>query len=462
VLHTGAAYVVACRMHNKIGRRRFLTAAAATGAVTLAGRVSAQAIAAAPPTSAASGTNGGNRSAIGDDWGAVRKMFRLDPAKIHLAGLLFASNPERVRSAIEKLRDEFDKNPVDAFHHNVAEREEAVFTSAEKYLGAGPNSVALTDSTTMGLGLVYSGLKLARGEDILTSTHDHYSTYEALRMGADRSGASVRKVALYDDGATAKSEEIVARLTKAVQPKTRYVALTWVHSSTGVKLPVADIARALADVNAKRSAAAHIKLCVDGVHGFGNQAVTAPALGCDIFIAGTHKWIWGPRGTGIVWASERGWASVQPAIPCFDFGAFMSFLSKGTIGDVKPARLMSPGGFKNFETRWALPEAFALHDEIGKERIEKRIATLAQQLKEGLAAMKHVSLHTPMDAQLAGPLVCFEVKGMKPEEVEKRLADKSIVASTTPYAQSFARFTPSAFNTPVEMDTALAAVRALA
>jgi selenocysteine lyase/cysteine desulfurase len=407
-------------------RRQFLASAAA---LTLAQAASAQ-----QPS---------------NEWTGVRKMFRLDPAKIHLAGLLLASNPERVRAAVDKLRDEFDKNPVDAFHHGVMEREEAVYTSAEKYLGAQPHSVALTDSTTMGLGIIYSGLKLKPGDEVVTSTHDHYATYEALRLG----GANVKKVALYDDPATAKSDEIVARLMKSITPKTRVVALTWVHSSTGVKLPILEISRAL-----KGSAL----LCVDGVHGFGNQTATAPQLGCDFFIAGTHKWIWGPRGTGIVWGSERGWAQVKPTIPTFDFGAFMSFLRKGTIGEVKGARLMTPGGFKNFENRWALPEAFKLHDEIGKERIEQRIASLAQQLKEGLASMKHVTSRTPMDAKLSGALVCFEVKGMKPDEVEKRLAAKGIIASTTPYAQSFARFTPSVFNTPQEMDTTLAAVRALA
>ena len=42
-------------------------------------------------------------------------------------------------------------------------------------------------------------------------------------------------------------------------------------------------------------------LCVDAVHALGVEAA-GRGLGCDFLVAGTHKWLAGPRGTGIVWA----------------------------------------------------------------------------------------------------------------------------------------------------------------
>ena len=41
----------------------------------------------------------------------------------------------------------------------------------------------------MGLGLVYNGLKLQPGQQILTTLHDYYATHESLRLAAERSGA---------------------------------------------------------------------------------------------------------------------------------------------------------------------------------------------------------------------------------------------------------------------------------
>src|SRR3989454_691620 len=153
--------------------------------------------------------------------------------------------------------------------------------AAAEYLGVDPTEIALTDSTTMGLGLLYGGLKLREGQDILTTRHDHYSTATALRLRAERTGASVRAVSLYANPATATEEEITEAVVRALKPRTRVVAVTWVHSCTGVKLPIRRIADALAEVNAQRDDGDRALLCVDGVHGIGVDDATMAGLGCD-------------------------------------------------------------------------------------------------------------------------------------------------------------------------------------
>jgi selenocysteine lyase/cysteine desulfurase len=51
---------------------------------------------------------------------------------------------------------------------------------------------------------------------------------------------------------------------------------------------------------------------------------------------------------------------------------------------------------------------------------------------------------------------------MKPDEVAKRLHAKKIFATTTPYANSYARLAPGILNTPEEVDVALSEIAALA
>jgi len=51
------------------------------------------------------------------------------------------------------------------------------------------------------------------------------------------------------------------------------------------------------------------------------------------------------------------------------------------------------------------------------------------------------------------------VEGMKPEEVVKRLRDRRVIASTTPYGVSYARLAPGVVNSPDEVETVLRAVR---
>jgi selenocysteine lyase/cysteine desulfurase len=179
------------------------------------------------------------------------------------------------------------------------------------------------------------------------------------------------------------------------------------------------------------------------------EDATVRDLGCDFFVAGTHKWLFGPRGSGIIWGHPRSHAAVTPTIPTF---------SRGAGWGVR----MIPGGFKSFEHLWALAEAFRFHQRVGKRRVTQRIHALSRQLKEGLARMPHVVLYTPMDERLSAGIVCFDVPGMNPGEVVQRLRRRNIVASVTPYSPSHARLSPGIYNTSEEMERVLRAVHALA
>ena len=66
-----------------------------------------------------------------------------------------------------------------------------------------------------------------------------------------------------------------------------------------------------------------------------------------------------------------------------------------------------------------------------------------------------------MSSELSSGLVCFDVEGLAPEEVVKRMHDQGIIMSATPYRDSYARFAPSLINNEKEIDQALAAIAAM-
>src|SRR5713226_7483856 len=257
-------------------------------------------------------------SSVRLSWDDVRGNFNLAPDLIHMSAFFLASHPKPVRDSIEEHRRALDANPIEYFFGNEEKAEAAVLGASAHYLGVDPGDIALTDSTTMGLGLLYSGLKLRPNQEILTTTHDHYSTETSLRLRAERTGASIRRVSLYRDAAAKSVDEIVGNVTKAVAPQTRVLAVTWVHSCTGVKLPIRAIADALKPINAGRDEQDRVLFCVDGVHGLGVDGTELPELGCDFFIAGCHKWMFGPRGTGFVWGTPTAWSAATATIPTFD------------------------------------------------------------------------------------------------------------------------------------------------
>jgi len=409
------------------------------------------------------------------DWATVRAQFTLDPAWMHFSQFYIVSHPKPVRDAIERYRNMLDAQPFTTVEHGMgfdvflggqAHEEpypDRVQKAAAAYIGGKPQEVALTDSTTQGLALIYNGLALKPGDEVLNTTHDHYVHHESARLAVEKAGASWRRVPLYGDPAAASADEMVANLKRGIGPKTRVLGITWVHSSSGVKIPVRALTQAVSEINAGRDEKDRILIVLDAVHGFGNQDEQISQLGADFVSASTHKWIFAPRGTGILWVPEKNWGKLKPTIPTFyALEPFAAWEDERPPNAPTSVAWVSPGGFKAFEHQWAMTEAFEFHQSIGRKRIADRIAALNTQCKEGLAKIPKVKVLTPMDPSLSAGLIAFEVEGQTAEETAHKLYDRKVVASTSPYKISKARLAPSLVNDEREVDAAVAAVRAIA
>jgi isopenicillin-N epimerase len=396
-----------------------------------------------------------------DTWESIRGQFSLSPGLIHMAGFFLASHPASVREAIKRHRRGLDADPIGYWFEQEEKQETAVLRAAADYLAVEPTEIALTDSTTMGLGLLYGGLQLRKDQEILTTAHDHYSTEISLRLRAERTGATVRQIPLYKSLKAASRNELIDTLVQQVRPQTRVIAVTWVHSSTGLKLPVHEMAMAIASINRTRAEQDRVVFCVDGVHALGVEDFRLSDVGCDFLVAGTHKWMFGPRGTGLIWGHKLAWPVAQAIIPTFNTQAYEMWMKLMPPKSLPTSIYMTPGGFHSFEHRWALDEAFNFHQAIGKARVTQRIYELNQQLKQGLVKMPHVTLHTPFSQDLSAGIVCFEVAGLSPRQVVERLKQRGIVGSVTPYATQYARLAPGLLNSTEEVETVLKAIRSL-
>jgi selenocysteine lyase/cysteine desulfurase len=402
-----------------------------------------------------------------DDWSLVREQFDLAPEYIHFGLFYLASHPRPVREAIQQLRQRLDRNPFLTVEQGMFEPAHPKFYAAVtealgRYTGFDPNDIALTSNTTTGLSVIYHGLPLRPGEEILTTNQDHYVHHEAIRLASERNGATWRKIPIFDSYDTISADEITDRIRKAIAPKTRVVGITWVHSSSGLRMPVRRIADAIAQVNRSRGPENRVLLVVDGVHGIGVESPDLTALGADLFAAGLHKWIFAPRGTGFVWAKPEIWAGMRPLMASFQWmEEFEAWADERPITPPARAALFSPGGFQAYEHHWAIPAAIEFHRKIGSSRITERIHALNAEMREGLSKMAHVVVYTPASRELNAGMVCFDVKGVKAEETVERLLGKRILASTTPYRVPVSRLACGIMNTPQEVETTLGAIRSL-
>jgi hypothetical protein len=318
-----------------VNRREFIaTAAAATAAVLTPGRLLAALEKQTAPLPDLS------------QWSTVRAQFALAKDHLHFASFYIVSHPKPVRDAIEDFRRVLDANPFLTVEHRMFEEADniqyKIRDDLSGYLGAKREEIAITGNTTTGLALVYNGLLLSAGDEILTTTHDHYSHHESIRFAAARTGATVRKVPLFEKSATATTAEMTEKLRAAIKPNTRVVGLTWVHSSTGMRLPIPALAAVVTEAN--RGRAEKIRCCwwwtvctawVAPTKPSPTSALTssAPAPQVDVRAARHRHRV----GQG------RRWAKLRPTIPSFsDMDVFVGWMKGDTTPRPTTAYIMTP------------------------------------------------------------------------------------------------------------------------
>ncbi|MCA4965403.1 aminotransferase class V-fold PLP-dependent enzyme [Pseudomonas sp. Y24-6] len=382
-----------------------------------------------------------------DKWAQLRQLFNQDPDYLHFANFLVTSHPRPVREAIERHRAHLDRNPGRAMDWDLGEtekREQQVREWAARYLNARPEQIALTGSTTEGLSLIYGGIHVRADQEILTTEHEHYATHYALDYRQQKDGVKVRKLKLFENSREVSVDEVLGSIAKGIRPNTRVLGMTWVQSGSGVKLPIAEIGKLVEEQNRNRADQDRILYVVDGVHGFGVDDLDFPDMHCDFFIAGTHKWMFGPRGTGIICARSAELKDVTPTIPTFSEATAFS-------------TIMTPGGYHSFEHRWALDEAFKLHLELGKAQVQARIHGLNTYAKNRLLEHPQMELVTPLSPDLSAGFSFFRVKGRDCEQVAAQLMKNRVVCDSVDRdVGPVIRIAPGLLNSEHEIDRFMA------
>lgn len=380
-------------------------------------------------------------------WDFVRDLFELDPAVTHFAAMSLASHPAALKWQINSQRNALDRWPLMHVFTQVPLAEQASFEAVAAYFGVDASVIALTGSTTMGLAQVLGGVVVAANQEMLTSTAEHFTTLDTLELRKQRDGTAYRTFRLYQRGSTATAEEIVKNVRAAIRPETRVLSLAWVYSSDGLKIPVRDIAEVVKAENARRhNPRERLLFSVDGVHGFGVEDSTFDTLGCDLFIAGCHKWVFGPRGTAIICGKPEAWEEVVPIVATF------SGTKKG------PGRRHTPGGVHAYEHTLSLATSFHLLSTLGKSSVYGRVRELVERLRAGLTE-RGMQIETPAAAQLSSGIVCFRHPEEEPAVTVRRLMRSNIHITESPKdpsGASHARVSVAIFNNEADIDRLVA------
>ncbi len=375
-------------------------------------------------------------------WSLVRAQFPIRPGLIPLNAANLCPAPRSVIEAAERAGADIDADV--SFQNRVKydELRERAREGLARYLGAAPDEIAIVRNTTEGNNTIVGGLALGRGDEVVLFDQNHPTNNVAWDVGAARYGYTIRRVKAPAEPATPAA--LADRFVAAVTPRTRVLALTDVSNTSGIRLPVAAICRAL------KGRGVHIH--VDGAQTFGAMRVDLHALGCDSYAGSSHKWFVGPKEAGVLYVRAERVLAIWPNIVGHVWGP-------GLAPEPKGARKFETLGQRNDGTLAAIGAALELHASIGPGVIEARIVELATRLKDGLTRLPGATLVTPRSAELSHGVVVTRFANRDTTAMYEALyREHGIAGSPT----GGLRFCPHVHNTMEEIERALSAVAAVA
>jgi len=258
----------------------------------------------------------------------------------------------------------------------VMELREAMRASLASLVSAETLHLSLTASTTDGCNIVLAGLGLGPGDEIITTTDEHFGLLGPLGM----SGARVVVVDPEPDAICA-----------AVTPRTRLLALSQVLWTTGRVLPVRELREETG-----------IPVLVDGAQSVG--AIPVDVAGLDFLTISGQKWLCGPDSTGALVVADPD--RLRVASP-----SFFSHAGYGPTGDFEPR----PGAAR-FDPNWwpasSLAGLLAALDARPAWAFD-HAAAVAERCRAMLAPLVDVVIPDPCST-----LVAFRAPGDPSELVE--------------------------------------------
>ena len=333
-------------------------------------------------------------------WRDVRAKF-LVPRDL---GFFNAANlcptPLPVVEAIEKNIRAYEVSPSpDARTRLMQQREDARRQLAEA-LRVTPEEIVITRNTTESNNFVSSGLTLGEGDEVLVSTDNHPSNLNAWRQKATRFGFTV--VAVTPPASHPGAEGYIDLFVKAMTPRTKVLAVTYVSSNSGDMLPVADLCR----VARERG----ILSLVDGAQAFGVIDVNLGEMKPDFFTGSMHKWPCGPKEKGVLFVNTAVHNRIAPTI----VGLYG--------GQVGISRTLEAEGQRDDASIAAVAEALRFQGSIGRAVIERRARALAQHLMTELRKLDGIQLWTNPAPDRSAAIVIFKPGTLDPRRLGDALA----------------------------------------
>lgn len=293
---------------------------------------------------------------------ALRDLWSLEENIHFLNHGSFGALPRELFAVQNEWRARLEAQPVRFFMEELPARLREAAAALAAFVGTAPDRLGFVENASSGVSAVVGSLKLAGGDEILTTDHVYNAVRNRLRHAAAQAGARVIEVPLGLPVTT--PDAIVDAVAAALTERTRLLVIDHVASPSAVLMPVE---RVVAHARGRG-----VPVLVDGAHGPGMLDLDIDAIGADWYVGNCHKWLCAPKGAGFLAVGRNPPFAVHPTVISHAYGqGFTAEFDK--IGTRDPSAWL------------AVPAAIGFHERLGGAALRARNIALARAAGRRLA-----------------------------------------------------------------------------
>jgi selenocysteine lyase/cysteine desulfurase len=333
------------------------------------------------------------------------------------------------------------------------------YTQASYLFSCASSNIAFTASATDSYTRALSAIPFISGDIILTDNDDFVSNQIQFLSLQKRLGIKI--IHINNAPESGVDLEDLRHKLYTLQPK--LLAITHIPTNSGLVQPVEKIGEIFQEyIQSKNDRTWYI---LDACQSAGQMKLDVDLLKCDFLSVTARKFLRGPRGTGILYISQR--ALTAGLEPMFIDMRGAEWTAKDTYRQAGDAKRFEDWEFA-YSTVLGTAEAIRYCLAIGEDKIYHQVRFLAGKLRKDLEQINGVRV-LDQGPELGG-LVTFTVKDSDPVLIVQELQKRKI--NVVPSYRAFGvidfdqkgvswaiRASPHYYNTREELDIFIESIR---
>jgi selenocysteine lyase/cysteine desulfurase len=366
-----------------------------------------------------------------DFWSIIQNAFTVTRGIINLNNGGVSPSPRIVTEALVRYIWQQEDATAYTMWQILEPQSETIRTGLAELFGCDREEIAITRNASESLETLLLGLDLKSGDEVLTTTQDYGRMLTTIRQREQREGIklSLIKIPIPPNDV----REITAAFERAITPRTRLIQMAHMVNITGQITPV----KAVCEMARARG----IETIIDGAHSFAQFEFKQKDLNCDYFGTSLHKWLYAPKGTGMLYVKREKIAKIWPLFAADE-------KQKSDI------RKFEEVGTHSAAPRLAIGEAMLFHHGIGAKRKEERLRYLSRYWMDKLKDIPKVRFNTSFDPNQMCAIANVQIEGLDQGKIGSFLFSKHRIFTTPIVHEEFTglRITPNLYTTLPELD----------